>query len=410
MAYRREAFLLTGYHSAVSSNESFRRAARGGESDCISPGLANVGPVPKETPQKPRNFDLTHLASIITIVVLLGVYAYGQINTWIVITAIGFLGLAVVTAVHHAEVVATRVGASLGALILALSVTVIEVGLIVSLMTNDTPDSALVARDTIFSAVIIVTNGIIGVCLLLGGLKHRELGFNASGTASLLTVLAVLSGLTMVLPNYTTSTSGPTYNTPQLIFVSAASLLMYASLVYSQTKSHKEYFEVPANASGAQHHHPTPSKRLAFISFGALLVSLVAVIGLAKLLSPSIEAGVTAIGAPRATVGIVIALLVLLPESWAAVSAARVNQTQTSLNLALGSGAASIALTIPVVSIFSIVTGRNLMLGLDNKGVAILILTFIASGLTLGRGSATALAGLIHLILLFAFIALSFIP
>lgn len=366
--------------------------------------------MPKETPQKPRIFDLTHLASIITIIVLLAVYAYGQINPWIVAVAVCFLGLAVVTAVHHAEVVATRVGASLGALILALSVTVIEVGLIVSLMTNDTPDSALVARDTIFSAVIIVTNGIIGVCLLLGGLKHRELGFNASGTSSLLTVLVVLSGLTMVMPNYTTSTSGPTYNTPQLIFVSAASLLMYASLVYSQTKSHKEYFEVPSVPSGPSNHHPTPSKRLAFVSFGALLVSLIAVIGLAKLLSPSIEAGVTAIGAPRATVGIVIALLVLLPESWAAVSAARINQTQTSLNLALGSGAASIALTIPVVSIFSIVTGRNLMLGLDSKGIAFLVLTFIASGFTLGRGSATALAGLIHLILLFAFIALSFIP
>lgn len=366
--------------------------------------------MPKGINIKSRTFDLTHLSSVVALVVLLGVFAYGQVNTWVVVVAITFLGLAVVTAVHHAEVVATRVGASLGALILALSVTVIEVGLIVALMTNDTPESALVARDTIFSAVIIVTNGIIGVCLLLGGLKHRELGFNASGTTSLLTVLAVLSGLTMVMPNYTTSTSGPTYNTPQLIFVSAASLLMYASLVYSQTKSHKEYFEVAVDPADPVSHHPTPSKRLAWVSFASLLVSLIAVIGLAKLLSPSIESGISAMGAPRATVGIVIALLVLLPESWAAVSAARVNQTQTSLNLALGSGAASIALTIPVVSIFSIMTGRNLMLGLDSKGIAFLVLTFIACGFTLGRGRATALAGLIHLILLFAFIALSFIP
>lgn len=361
-------------------------------------------------PNKKTWLGWSHILSVVSLAVLLGVVFYGRINHLILIIAVGFLGLAVMTAVHHAEVVATRVGASLGALILALAVTVIEVGLIVSLMTNDTPDSAFVARDTIFSAVIIVTNGIMGVCLLLGGLKHRELGFNASGASSLLTVLAVLSGLTMVMPNYTTSTTGPTYNTPQLIFVSVASLLMYAALVYAQTKTHKEYFEPAQNGEDPHGHHPTPTKKLAIASFVGLLLSLAAVIGLAKILSPAIETGVTSIGAPRATVGIVIALLVLLPESLAAVSAARVNQLQTSLNLALGSGAASIALTIPVVSVFSIVTDRNLMLGLDSKGIAFLIMTFIASGLTLGRGKATALAGLIHLILLFAFIALSFIP
>lgn len=354
---------------------------------------------------------MTHALSLFSLLVLGWVLFIGKVTPFIALVAIAFLAIAVVTSVHHAEVIATRIGPSLGALLLALSVTVIEVGLIVSLMTNDTPDSSVVARDTVFSAVIIVTNGIMGVCLLLGGLRHKELSFHAGGTSSLLTVLAVLSGLTMVLPNYTTSTAGPTYNTSQLIFAAIASLVLYAALVFSQTKTHKDYFEPFVSEDEKSDESQKSASRLqAIISFIGLIISLLVVIGLAKSLSPSIEAGMTAIGAPRATVGIVIALLVLLPETAAAISAARVNQLQTSLNLALGSGAASIALTIPVVSVFSIITERELTLGLDNKSIAFLILTFISSGLTLGRGRATALQGLVHLSLLFAYLAFSFIP
>lgn len=367
-------------------------------------------PTMTSTTQKNNTlFEMTHALSLISFLVLLFVLFVGKITPFVLIVAILFLAIAVMTAVHHAEVIATRIGPSLGALLLALSVTVIEVGLIVSLMTNDTPDSAIVARDTVFSAVIIVTNGIMGVCLLLGGLRHKELEFHAGGTSSLLTVLAVLSGLTMVLPNFTTSTSGPTYNPYQLIFAGVASLVMYAALVFSQTKTHKDYFE-PTFDEASGEPQEVASRMRAIVSFVGLILSLVVVIGLAKSLSPSIEAGVTALGAPRATVGIVIALLVLLPETWAAISAARINQLQTSLNLALGSGAASIALTIPVVSVFSIMTHRELMLGLDSKGIAFLVLTFITCGFTLGHGRTTALQGLVHLILLCAYLAFSFIP
>lgn len=353
--------------------------------------------------------DLSQMSSIFCLIALAAVLALGPANPLIAAVALIFLGVAVMTAVHHAEVIALKVGPSLGALILALSVTVIEVGLIVSLMTNDTPDSAVVARDTVFSAVIIVTNGIVGVCLLLGGIRYKELGFHVLGANSLLAVLAVLAGLTLVLPNYTTSTLGPTYSTSQLIFASVASLFVYATLVYAQTRSHKDFYEPEAETISAAE-TVLPSRRQAGISFVALMVSLTAVIGLAKALSPSIEAGVNALGAPRAVVGIVIALLVLLPETWAAISAARANQLQTSLNLALGSGAASIALTIPVVSVFSILTERKLTLGLDEKGIFFLVLTFIVGGMTLGTGKTTALQGVLHLILLIAFLTLSFIP
>ncbi len=354
---------------------------------------------------------VSHASSFLTIVALGVVGIFGRQTLGWTLFAVAALALAVTTAVHHAEVIAARVGPTLGALVLALAVTAIEVGLIVSMMTNDTPDSAVVARDTVFSAVIIVTNGILGICLLVGGLRFKELGFHAGGTNSLLAVLAVLSGLTLVLPNYTISTPGPVYNSAQLVFASVASLALYGCLLFAQTRTHKDYFEPPGAAETApQAEHALPTPGMAWLSFACLMLSLVSVIGLAKKLSPAIEAGIDAVGAPRATVGIVIALLVLAPEMFAALSAARHNRLQTSLNLALGSGAASIALTIPTVSAFAIVTGRSLVLGLDSKNIVFLTLTFVTSGLTLGRGSSTALQGLTHLVLLCAFLAFSFVP
>jgi Ca2+:H+ antiporter len=356
--------------------------------------------------------DASHVSSLVSIAALGVVAGFGESSTAWMLFALVVLAASVVASVHHAEVIAARVGPTLGALVLALAVTVIEVGLIVSMMTNDTPASAVVARDTVYSAVIIVTNGILGVCLLAGGLRFRELEFHAGGTSSLLAVLAVLSGLTLILPNYTTSTPGPTYNTAQLVFASSAALVLYGCLVFAQTKTHKDYFEPAGTGDDTAAHgaHPTPSRRMAWLSFVCLMLSLGSVIGFAKTLSPAIEKGIAAVGAPPATVGIVIALLVLAPETWAAVSAARHNKLQTSLNLALGSGAASIALTIPTVSAFAILTERPLVLGLDAKNVAFLTLTFVTSGLTLGRGSTTALQGLTHLVLLGSFLAFSFIP
>lgn len=368
---------------------------------------------PSSRPGPVRRFDAAHVSSLLSVVALAAVVALGTGAVAWTLFALTVLAASVATSVHHAEVIATRVGPTLGALVLALAVTVIEVGLIVSMMTNDTPDSAIVARDTVFSAVIIVANGILGVCLLIGGLRFKELGFHAGGTSSLLAILAVLSGLTLVLPNYTTSTAGPTYNAAQLVFASVSSLVLYGCLVFAQTKTHKDYFAPVENGESeavSANHHIMPTRSMAWLSFVCLLLSLAAVIGFAKTLSPAIERGLLAAGAPRATVGIVIALLVLAPETFAAVSAARQNQLQTSLNLALGSGAASIALTIPVVSAFAIVTDRPLVLGLEPKNVAFLTLTFVTSGLTLGRGSSTALQGLTHLVLLGAFLAFSFIP
>lgn len=359
------------------------------------------------TARTKEKFDLTNLTSIGAFIALLVISAVGKSGVTITAAAV-FLALAISASIHHAEVIAKRVGPSIGALILALAVTVIEVGLIVSIMANDSPSAAVVARDTVFAAVIIVTNGIAGICFLIGGLRYREVEFRVEGTSSLLAVLATLVGVTLVLPNFTTSTPGPTYSTSQLIFVSVASLVLYSSLIIAQTVTHADYFAVE-NSSDSEL-DAVPSRRKTFWSGAALFLSLTAVIGLAKTLSPTIESALVKFGAPKESVGIVIALLVLLPEAGAALAAARANQLQTSLNLALGSGAASIALTIPVISLYSIWTDRHISLGLDSKSIAFVILTFLVSSLTLGTGKSAALKGIVHLTILFAFLTLSFVP
>lgn len=348
--------------------------------------------------------------SAFSFLVLLSSFVFSFDSTFALLVAAFFLAAGISSAVHHAEVIAHRLGPSLGTLILALSVTIIEVALIVSLMGNDTPDSATIARDTVFAAIMIVTNGIIGICIILGGLKHKELNFQTMGTTALLGVLTVLSTLTLVLPNFTETTPGPTYGAGQLIFASVASLVLYSALVWAQTKSHKSFFEAQTNEDRNGKSHDTPRLMRAIFSFLGLLLSLVAVVGLAKLLSPAIESTITQLGAPKAVVGIVVALLVLAPETFAAVNAAKTNQLQTSLNLALGSGAASIALTIPAVSVYSLTSGKPLSLGLDPKGMIFLMLTFIAGSFTFSAGRTTALHGLVHLAILASYLAIAFMP
>lgn len=359
-----------------------------------------------------KRFSLNDFLSGISFLIFLGSFVVPYNSAGLLIMAGIFLAIAISSAVHNAEVIAHRLGPSLGTLILALSVTIIEVALIVSLMGNLSENASTIARDTVFSALMIVTNGIIGVCILLGGMKHKELGFQSMGTSSLLGVLAVLAGVTLVLPNFTTSMAGPFYSPGQLIFVSIISLLLYGALVWAQTKSHKNYFEPLSESQMAslEVDNHVPSRSRAILSFLGLIFSLIAVVGLAKLLSPTLESAITFMGAPRSVVGIILALLVLAPETFAAVNAAKINQLQTSLNLALGSGAASIALTIPVVSVFTLVTGQPLSLGLDAKGTAFLIMTFIAASLTFGTGRTTLLHGIVHLTILAAYLAMSFMP
>jgi Ca2+:H+ antiporter len=314
----------------------------------------------------------------------------------------------VFAAVYHAEVVAHRVGEPFGTLVLAVAVTVIEVGLIVSVMLGGGAETSGLARDTVFAAVMIVCNGIVGLCLLSGGVRHYEQGFQVQGASAALAVLAALTTLTLVLPNVTTTAAGPVFSTAQLIFAGAVSLVLYGSFVFVQTIRHRDYFLPVDTEKGT--HAPPPSNATAGISLFLLLASLVSVVGLAKVLTPTLESGVSRAGAPKAVVGIVIAALVLLPEGLAAVRAARANRLQTSLNLALGSALASIGLTIPAVAIVSIALAQPLALGLGLKEEVLLALTLLVGVVTLGTGRTTVLQGIVHLVILAAFLFLAVVP
>ncbi|MBE1606702.1 calcium:proton antiporter [Actinopolymorpha pittospori] len=324
---------------------------------------------------------------------------------------------AVIAAVHHAEVVAHRVGEPFGTLILAVAVTVIEVGLIVMLMTSGGPGTSSLARDTVFSAFMIVCNGVIGLCLLVGGLRHRVVEFRVEGVTGALATLSAVATLALVLPSFTTSTPGPTYSTAQLAFAGIAALTLYGVFVFVQTIRHRDYFlpvpTEPTYRAGARpddEHAAPPSPRSALLSLGLLAVCLVVVVGLAKTVSPSIESGVAAAGAPQTVVGVAIALLVLLPETVAAVRAALRNRIQTSLNLALGSALASIGLTIPTIAFASVWLPGTLVLGLGATQMVLLALTVVVSVLTIAPGRATLMQGTVHLVIFGAFLFLAVTP
>lgn len=357
-------------------------------------------------------FQIKHLIPLFSIIILFATKDIIETNVLYALIPVTLLGIAVMTSVHHAEVIAHKIGEGLGTLVLALSVTIIEVGLILSLMGKNNPESSILARDTVFAAVMIVTNGIVALCLILGGIKFREQEFQVQGSKSLLVILITLSFLVFVLPNYTSTTSVGSYSPIQGIVIGVISLVLYALFIIFQTKTHKSYFEPTVSDIDVikDETHPETGSTEAWMSFFSLCTSLIAVIGLAKVLSPTIEAGVAHIGAPKSAVGLLIASLVLLPESWAAVSAARANRLQTSLNLALGSGIASIALTIPVVIGYSLYMDSELILGLDPKNLTFMAMTFAVGIVTLGTGKSTLLQGAVHGGILTAYFLMSFIP
>ncbi len=324
------------------------------------------------------------------------------------VAGVALLG-SVFAAVYHAEVIAHRVGEPFGTLVLALAVTVIETALIVSVMIAAPAESAGLARDTVFAAVMIVCNGIVGLCLLMGGARHHEQGFQVQAASAALAVLVALTSLALILPNYAARELGPLYSTPQLVFAGLVSLVLYGSFVFIQTVRHRDYF-LAVHDDDQETHSSPPADRTAVLSAVLLLVSLVAIVGLAKILTPTVELGIAYLGVPKAVVGIVIAMLVLLPEGLAALRTARSNRLQTSLNLALGSALATIGLTIPAVAAVSIVLGQPLELGLNAKDQALLALTLLLSVITLGTGRTTVLQGIVHLVIFAVFLFFAVVP
>jgi Ca2+:H+ antiporter len=319
---------------------------------------------------------------------------------------------AVLSAVHHAEVVAHRVGEPYGSLVLAVAVTVIEVALIVTLMISGAGAAETLARDTVFAAVIITCNGIVGLSILVGTRRGSVVSFNAEGAGAALATLATLATLGLVVPNFTTATPGPQFSAPQLTFAAIASLGLYGLFVALQTGRHRDYFlsVTPEEAPPGTEHAAPPSSRAALVSLTLLLVALVAVVGDAKLVSPTVERAVSAAGLPVSVVGVIIAILILLPETLAAMRAAQRDRMQISLNLAFGSAIASIGLTIPTIAVASIWLRVPLHLGLDAIHIVLLALTCIVTVLTVVPGRATLLQAGVHLTLLAAYLFLAISP
>jgi len=343
----------------------------------------------------------------IAFALFVGASAIGVSPAVAMVCTVGLVA-AVLVAVHHAEVVAHRVGEPFGTLILALAVTVIEASLVLSMMLAGGEGGSVLARDTIFAAIMIICNGVVGLCILVGGIAHREQTFRVSGSGAGLAALMVMAALSLVLPQFTITTPMGTYSKSQLAFAAITSAALWAIFVFIQTVRHRDYF-LPEPGAADDHAAPPP-KREAWTSFGLLLVSLVSVVGLAKALSPAIESALAAMGAPKAVLGIAIALLVLLPETVAAVRAARADRFQTSMNLAIGSALASIGLTIPVVAIAAIALDLHLVMGLEARDLVMLAVTFLVSTVTLGTGRTHVMQGAIHLVLFATFLFLSFVP
>ena len=340
--------------------------------------------------------------------------SWGQkLDTTVLLLLGVFMMASVFVAVNHAEVVALKVGEPYGSLILAAAVTVIEVGMIVVLMIENPNATQNLARDTVFAAVMITTAGMVGGSLLIKTLKRKVATFNPQGVVGALAALASLSILSLVLPNYTSSTSGPTFSPTQLIFAAVTALVLYLTFVAMQTVRHRDYFLPPPRANEEQsltEHVKPPTTRQALYSLSGLVVSLVVVVGLAKVSSPLIQGVVDGFGLPQMVVALSIAIVVLLPEFISALKAAAYGRTQTSLNLALGSALASIGLTIPAIAVISLVFGYQVNLGLGPTETALLLLTLLVSALTLLPGKASVLQGAVHLSIFGAFILTVFTP
>jgi Ca2+:H+ antiporter len=316
---------------------------------------------------------------------------------------------AAIAIVRHAETLAHRLGEPAGTLLLTMAITGLEVAMVGFVMSTGEEKPTL-ARDTMYAVVMLIFNGFMGLSLVLGGLRHGEQRYNLFGANTFLIMILPLSVLGLVLPNYTRSTPGATLSTFQMVFLSVISVGIYAIFLFVQNRRHGDYFkfeeggveEAAAHGTEGESARSTLYHSLMLAGYGLPLVVL------AKQMSTPLDAMVSRLGAPVALGGLVLATLVLTPESIAAVKSAYANQLQRSINILLGSILASIGLTIPLVIVISLATGRGLVLGLDPAEIVMLALTLATAGLTFALPLMNVLLGCVHLLLFAAYLMLLF--
>ncbi len=325
------------------------------------------------------------------------------------------------TVVRHAEEIAHRVGEPYGTLVLTMSVTIIEVSFIVVVMLSSDADSTL-ARDTIFAVIMITLNGVAGLCILLGGMRHNEQTYNLHGARAFLAVIMPLSVIALVLPNYTTTTEGPTLSHVQAIVFGILTVLLYGVFLAIQTVRHAGFFtdpvdegdgeasseEEPAFVHDEEHGHTAQTSTLYHTVL--LLLALLPVVLLTEELAHIVEDGIEASGLPSAVAGVLVAILVLSPEVMGAVRASLNNQLQRAVNISLGSALATIGLTVPSVLLIGVLSDRHIVFGLPGEEVVLLILTLIVASLTFNGPRTNILQGAVHLVLFVVYAVLLFNP
>jgi len=309
--------------------------------------------------------------------------------------------------VRHADCLAVKLGEPYGTLVLTLSAIAIEVAMISTAMLHGANNPSL-ARDAMFGVVMIALGGLMGAALLVGGLRHREQHYNLQGVNSYLNVIMTLAVLGLVFPTFTTSTRGPTFSAPQLIFLAVMSLVIYGIFLLIQTVRHRQHFVDAGDAVIDAHH----SLRMRSTGFHAtmLILYLLGVVLLAEKFAIPLDNSIERLGVPQAFGGAVIAALVLAPEGIGAIAAAVRNQLQRSVNILLGSVLATIGLTIPAVVIIGFVAKRSITLGLEGANLPLLVLTLGVSVVTFGSGKTNVLQGCVHLLLFAVFLLLIFSP
>ncbi|HEX7381266.1 MAG TPA: hypothetical protein VF265_03830 [Nevskiaceae bacterium] len=321
-----------------------------------------------------------------------------------------FIGalLAAMLATQHAEYLAHRFAEPYGTLMLTLSAITLEVVTVVTVMLHN-EDNPAFGRDTMFSVLMIILNGVIGVGLLVGGLRHHEQVYNLRGAKAFLSLLIPLATLALIWPDFTVTSGFGTLSTTQKVFLLVMSLLLYGAFLIIQTRTHTGFFVSESAALEQPPPHPDSAYRWP-VHAALLVVYLLLVVLSAELFATPLDAGVRRLGMPATLAGFVVALLVLAPEGLAAVRAAWLNQMQRAMNIGLGTALSTIALTVPAVLIIDLLLGRHAVLGLDPANMMMLVLTFGVSMLTLGSGRTNAMQGLVHLLLFFSYLVLIFSP
>ncbi|MBE1159828.1 calcium:proton antiporter [Dyella acidiphila] len=316
--------------------------------------------------------------------------------------------------VHEAETLAEMLGEPFGTLVLTLSIVVIEVVLISAVMLSSQGNATL-ARDTMYAVLMIVLNGVVGLGLLMGGIRHYEQVYNLKGAAAYLSVIIPLTIIALVLPDFTTSTHDGTLTPLQAVMFSLLTIALYGVFLWLQTGRHRGYFIAPdaqpIDPHEMEHHRPEPiDKKQLMLHFVLLLVNILPIVILSKSMAKILDYGIEATGAPVALGGIVIAILVFAPEGISALVAIRADRLTRAVNLCLGAVTSTLGLTVPAVLAISLYTGNPVLLGLAPSGIVMLIATLILSSITFSNSRTSMLEGAVHLSLFVVFLVLVFSP